>query len=54
MKLNLFFVKLYLGEWDTSLGKKFGFDKKGDDYCITFGRRELWVIPPNSSSYFEE
>ena len=54
MELNFLFFKLYLGSWDTSNGKKFGIDKKGNDVVVTFGRHELWVIPRSSSSFFDE
>ncbi len=53
MIVNFYFIKLHLLTWDSSNGKKFGIEKKGDDTVITFGRRELWVIPRSSTSYFE-
>ncbi len=53
MEMNLFFIKLYFGQWDTPSGKKFGIDKKGADTVITIGRHELWVIPRSSSSFFD-
>ena len=54
MQLNLYFWKIELLTWSEETKFKFSIVKEGNDVCIRFGRRELWVIPRYSKSFFAE
>ena len=53
LNLNLFFWRFELISFPKNqTDNKFYAQKEDDDYCISYGRHELWVIPRNSISYF--
>ena len=53
MSVNLYFWRAELLTWETSSKYKIQMIKEQDDYCIILGRRELWLIPRNSNSFFQ-
>ena len=52
VSLNLFFWRLELISFPKNqTDNKFYATWYDDDYCINYGRHELWVIPRSSNSY---
>jgi len=51
--MNLFFFKVDWLCWSKDTRSRFSFMRERDDYCLTFGRHEIWVIPRYSTSFFQ-